>query len=123
MRVLIIEDNQDAAEILREVLEMYEHEVAVAFSGPTGVETARAFHPEVVLCDLGLPGMSGYEVATTLRKDPETSQAHLVALTGYSQADERARAQASGFEVHLTKPVGLDEIQRVLVELAPDRAG
>lgn len=123
MRVLIIEDNQDAADILREVLEMYEHEVAVAHSGPAGVETARAFQPEVVLCDLGLPGMTGYEVATTLRQDPATSRAHLVALTGYSQAEERARAEASGFEVHLTKPVGLDEIQRVLVDLAPDRAG
>lgn len=123
MRVLIIEDNQDAAEILREVLEMYEHEVAVAHSGPDGVETARAFHPQVVLCDLGLPGMNGYEVASTLRRDPETKEAHLVALTGYSQAEERARAHASGFEVHLTKPVGLDDIQRLLVEFAPDRAG
>ncbi|MBX3467534.1 MAG: response regulator [Planctomycetes bacterium] len=117
MRVLIIEDNQDAAEILREVLEMYEHEVAVAFSGPQGVEAARAFHPQVVLCDLGLPGMNGYEVATTLRQDPETCEARLVALTGYSQADERERARASGFEVHLTKPVGLDEIQQVLADM------
>jgi CheY-like chemotaxis protein len=119
VRVLIIEDNQDAAEILREVLEMYEHEVAVAHSGPAGVQTARAFHPQVVLCDLGLPGMNGYEVASALRQDPETSTARLVALTGYSQADERERARASGFEVHLTKPVGLEEIQRVLVGFAP----
>lgn len=119
MRVLIIEDNQDAAEILREVLEMHEHEVAVAYSGPDGVDAARAFHPQVVLCDLGLPGMTGYEVASALRGDPETREAHLVALTGYSQAGERARAQASGFEVHLTKPVGLDEIQRLLSDLTP----
>lgn len=123
MRVLIIEDNEDAAEVLREVLEMYEHEVAVAYSGPAGVETARAFHPEVVLCDLGLPGMNGYEVASTLRSDPETRAAHLVALTGFSQAEERARAQACGFEVHLTKPVGVDDIQRLLCAFAPDRAG
>ncbi|MCO5165317.1 MAG: response regulator [Planctomycetes bacterium] len=117
MRVLIIEDNEDAAEILREVLEMYEHEVQVAFSGTQGVEAARAFHPQVVLCDLGLPGMDGYQVASTLRQDPETREARLVALTGYSQADERERARASGFEVHLTKPVGLDEIQRVLADM------
>src|SRR5690606_23369748 len=109
--------------VLREVLEMYEHEVAVAYSGPAGVETARAFHPEVVLCDLGLPGMNGYEVASTLRSDPETRAAHLVALTGFSQAEERARAQACGFEVHLTKPVGVDDIQRLLCAFAPDRAG
>lgn len=115
MRVLIIEDNQDAADILREVLEMYEHQVRVAHTGPDGLDLARAFHPEVVLCDLGLPGMDGYAVANAMRQDPETRDTRLVALTGYGQAEERARARASGFDEHLTKPVGLDEIQRVLV--------
>lgn len=115
MRVLIIEDNQDAADILREVLEMYEHQVEVAHTGPDGLEAAKAFHPEVVLCDLGLPGMDGYAVANAMRKDPDTKGTRLVALTGYGQAEERARARASGFDEHLTKPVGLDEIQRVLV--------
>jgi CheY-like chemotaxis protein len=117
VRVLIIEDNQDAAEILREVLEMYEHDVEVAHSGPTGIDVARAFHPDVVLCDLGLPGMTGFEVATALRTDPDTRATHLVALSGYGQAEDRAKARESGFEVHLTKPVGIDELQQVLVHL------
>ena len=80
-RVLVIEDNADAAETLREMLEMWGHEVAVARDGRAGVEKARAFRPDVVLCDIGLPVMDGYEVARAIRADPELASTFLVAVT------------------------------------------
>jgi signal transduction histidine kinase len=116
LRVLIVEDNHDAAETLRDVLELTGLTVAVAWSGSEAVETARQFVPDVVLCDLGLPGMNGYEVAAALRQDPVTAAVRLIAITGYGQEEDKRRASAAGFDLHLTKPVDLDELQGVLTE-------
>jgi PAS domain S-box-containing protein len=113
-RVLVVEDNRDAAETLRELLELFGHTVAIAYSGPAGLEAAREFLPEVVLCDLGLPGMDGYAVATELRRDPATAATRLVAVSGYGQAEDRDRSQEAGFDVHLTKPVDLAELERLI---------
>ena len=88
------------------MLELNGHEVAVALAGHSGVEAARQFHPEVVFCDIGLPGgMDGYAVARTLRQDPTLGATYLVALTGYGQEDDCRRAREAGFDLHLTKPV------------------
>src|SRR4051812_43202815 len=88
VRVLVIEDHPDAAESLRLLLELAGHEVRVARTGPAGVAAARGFQPDVVLCDLGLPGgMSGYEVARALRADPDVAGARLVAVSGYGQPE------------------------------------
>ncbi len=107
-RVLVIEDNMDAAETMATMLELYGHEVAVAHTGPEGVERARSFGPTVVLCDIGLPGgMDGYAVARALRAEPALREARLVALTGYGQDDDKLRAREAGFDEHLTKPVNL----------------
>jgi PAS domain S-box-containing protein len=120
-RVLIIEDNADAAESLKEALELSEHVVDVASAGPEGVEKARSLHPDLVLCDLGLPGMDGYEVARALRRDPSLRDVYLVALSGYASPEDVDRARAAGFDRHVAKPVELSALERVLTEV-PARA-
>ncbi|HTG36941.1 MAG TPA: PAS domain-containing protein [Thermoanaerobaculia bacterium] len=105
-RVLIIEDNADAAESLQMLLELSGFEVTTAADGTSGLETARRFHPDVVLCDIGLPGgLDGYGVARELRADSALQSVRLIALTGYGQAEDQRRAYAEGFDLHLTKPV------------------
>ena len=114
LRILIIEDNPDAATSLQDLLQMDGHTVHVAFSGPQGLAAARRLLPEVVLCDIGLPEMDGYEVALALRQLPELADTFLIALTGYGQEDDQRRARAAGFNVHLTKPVDFEELKKSL---------
>ncbi len=113
-RVLIIEDNVDSAESLREVIELGEHLVEVARSGAAGVERARTFGPDIVLCDIGLPGMDGYEVARAIRADPGLRDTTLVALTGYAAPDDVAKARVAGFDHHIAKPPNLERIEQIL---------
>jgi PAS domain S-box-containing protein len=115
-RVLVIEDNADAADSLRELLELDGHTVEVAHSGGDGIEQARRFRPEVVLCDIGLPKMDGYEVARAMRADPELTHLYLVALTGYALPEDIQRAEAAGFNRHLPKPPTDESLQRALAE-------
>jgi two-component system, chemotaxis family, CheB/CheR fusion protein len=121
-RILIIEDNADAADSLAEVLKLGNHEVMVAYSGTEGIAKARKFRPEVVLCDIGLPGMDGYEVARTLRTDQTLKGAYLVALSGYALPEDQQRAIASGFARHLAKPPSIETIEELLAT-APPGAG
>jgi CheY-like chemotaxis protein len=87
------------------LLELLGHTVAVAYTGPDGVRLAREWRPDVVLCDIGLPGLDGYGVAGALRHDPATAGARLIAVTGYGQDEDRRRTREAGFDHHLTKPV------------------
>ena len=103
-RVLVVDDNVDAAETLAMLARLYGHEVRIAHTGPSGLETARNYHPEIVLLDIGLPGLDGYEVARRLRNEPGGDQILLVAVTGYGREEDRARARAAGFDHHLMKP-------------------
>ncbi|MHB8877550.1 MAG: hybrid sensor histidine kinase/response regulator [Myxococcaceae bacterium] len=119
-RVLVVEDNLDAAESLKEVLELEGHTVEVAATGPEGLALAHGFRPDVVVCDIGLPGMDGYEVARRVRADPELRSTRLVALSGYALAEDLQRAREAGFDRHLAKPPQLDELERAL---APARRG
>ncbi len=112
-RILVIEDNVDAAETLRDVLEMNDQEVVVAHDGEDGIVKARALKPDVILCDIGLPGLSGYEVARRIRLDP-TLAPTLIALTGYALADDQRKAFEAGFDHHLAKPFELAELERIL---------
>ncbi len=117
-RCLVIEDNVDAAESLALLLQLSGHEAEVAFDGAAGVEKARSFRPEVVFCDIGLPGgLDGYAVARAFRADPELRSAFLVALTGYGQEEDRRRALEAGFDAHLTKPADIDELKRMLARV------
>jgi signal transduction histidine kinase len=113
-RVLVVEDNKDAADSLRMLLEAYGYEVAVAYTGPDGVRAAEARRPEVIICDIGLPGMDGYRVAETLRGNPATASARLIALTGYGRDEDRRRARAAGFDEHLTKPADPAALEAIL---------
>ncbi|MGB8298945.1 MAG: GAF domain-containing protein [Polyangia bacterium] len=113
-RVLIIEDNIDAASSLREVLELGEHQVAVAHNGTDGLAKAREFRPQVVLCDIGLPGMDGYEVARAFRADETLRRTFLVALTGYALPEDSRRATEAGFQRHLAKPLSLQALEDLL---------
>ncbi|MHB8873506.1 MAG: hybrid sensor histidine kinase/response regulator, partial [Myxococcaceae bacterium] len=114
-RVLVIEDNIDAAHSLSEALELSGHHVAVAYDGGAGLAKAIGFRPEIVICDIGLPGgMDGYAVARALRRDSVTASAYLVALTGYAQPDDQRRALNAGFDAHLAKPPDLAALDRLL---------
>ena len=113
-RVLLVEDNLDAAEALSELLRMWGHEVQVAHDGLSALMTARESHPDVVLLDIGLPGMDGYEVARELRAIPGLARARLIALTGYGQDADRHRSQLAGVDHHLVKPVDLEQLRTLL---------
>lgn len=115
MAVLVVDDNRDAADMLRDVLELAGHHVEVAYDGEHALEHARRLHPALVLCDIGLPaGMDGYAVARAIRADRELRGAYLVALTGYGRKEDRDMALAAGFDDHLTKPVDLARIERLV---------
>jgi PAS domain S-box-containing protein len=113
-RVLVVEDNEDAAESVRTLLELLGHEVVVAHSGPAGVSLAVSWRPDVILCDIGLPGLDGYAVVGELRRNPLTAQARVIAITGYGTEADRLRARQAGFDLHLTKPVDPDELVAVV---------
>ena len=104
-RVLLIDDNLDAAESLAQLLSLSGHDARTAADGAKGVALAAEFKPEVVFCDLGLPGMNGYEVARQLRGLPFGRDMVLAALTGYGQPGDRERTAQAGFDAHLVKPV------------------
>jgi CheY-like chemotaxis protein len=116
LRILVVEDNHDSAETLRMLLEMFGHDVTVAFSGPDGVKEAKRLHPEVVLCDIGLPGLDGYGVIDELRRDPETAGARVIAVTGYGAEEDLRRSQEAGFDMHLTKPLDPETLKEVFSE-------
>jgi len=113
-RILIVEDNVDAARSLQVLLKLYGHEVAVEHSGLAGLASAQSWRPDIVLCDLGLPELDGFQVARALRQDPATTAIRLIAVSGYGQDDDRRRSAQAGFELHLTKPVDPDELRHVL---------
>jgi PAS domain S-box-containing protein len=113
-RVLVIEDNVDAAEGLCSALEIAGHVVRVAHDGPSGIAMARVFGPNVIVCDIGLPGMNGYDVARALCADETVTPAVLVALSGYALPQDRKRSEAAGFAYHLAKPPSLRELQQVI---------
>jgi signal transduction histidine kinase len=114
LKVLVIEDNHDAAESLRLLLELHGHQVLLAGSGTEGIEAARRSPPDVVLCDLGLPGMDGFAVARALRGDPRTGGARLIAVSGYGHDDDLQRGREAGFNEHVLKPVDPAELQRIV---------
>ncbi|WP_437730869.1 PAS domain S-box protein [Sorangium sp. So ce1335] len=119
LRILVIEDNEDAAAMLQALLTMEGYRVEVALSGPAGVDAARSFLPEVILCDIGLPGgMDGYGVARALKGGAGAAPWLLVALTGYGREEDRRRAQEAGFDMHFTKPIEPSSLESLLASIA-----
>jgi two-component system CheB/CheR fusion protein len=117
-RVLVVDDNVDAADMLAMMLQMFGHEVQAAYSGESALEKAVGYQPEFVLLDIGLPDIDGYEVALRLRRQPQTKDVTLIAMTGYGQDSDRQRSKAAGFDHHLVKPVEPQKLQELLAELA-----
>ena len=113
-RVVVIDDDEDVANGLKLALRSDGHDVAVAYDGAHGLETARAFKPDVVLCDIRMPGIDGYEVARAFRADLELRDVLLVALTGYAQAVDRDNAREAGFDEHLAKPADMAQLRALL---------
>jgi CheY-like chemotaxis protein len=120
-RILLIEDNQLTAESTRLLLSDDGYDVQTAFNGPTGLETARTFQPQVILCDIGLPGMDGYQVARQLRQEEALASSYVIALTGYGRDEDQRQARDAGFDLHMTKPIDYDHLRRALSSL-PMRA-
>ena len=116
-RLLVVDDNKDAAESMSMLLEMWGHEVAFAYDGPSALETAEQWQPEAVFLDIGLPGMDGYEVAERLRELPQAKDAVLIAITGYGQDDDRLRSRRAGIDHHLVKPVAPDALRSLIDSL------
>ena len=122
VNVLVVDDNPDAAESLALVLQSAGHSVRVAGDGLDALEAARAARPEVVLLDLGMPGMNGFEAAHRLQADPNARPDLLVAVTGWSSEDDRRRTRAAGFAHHLVKPADPQAVLALLGEYAAGRA-
>ena len=114
IRILVVDDNVDAAQSLELLLVELGHEVQIAYDGTAAIATARTFRPQVVLLDIALPGMNGYDVARTLRSSGWLDGARIIALTGFGQDQDRHRSQAAGFDGHLVKPVAFESIARAL---------
>ena len=114
LHILIIEDNRDSAESMRLLLDLLGHEVRVAHSGPGGLAAAKEWRPDVVLCDIGLPSMDGYETARQLRKLPGMDKILLVAISGYGQETDVQRSKEAGIDDHFLKPIELSKLEDVL---------
>jgi CheY-like chemotaxis protein len=114
MRISVADDNVDSADCFPRLLKSAGHELRAAYDGPTALELATSFLPQVVLLDIGIPGLSGYEVAQRLRKTPEMKNAALVAITGRGQPEDQQRSREAGFDHHLLKPVKPETLQQLL---------
>lgn len=120
LRVLVVEDNRDAARSLQLLLSLFGHRVETAFDGESGLAIARSFRPQVVLSDLGLPGsLDGYGLARALRADPDLAGIHLIALSGYAREDDQRHPESSSFDQHLLKPVDPRGLEQALRDLGP----
>lgn len=118
LRIALIDDNVDAIDSLRAVLRVMGHEVSTALDGITGFELIRDTHPQLVVCDIGLPGMDGYQIIARLRETVKGPMPFMIAMTGYGQPEDRARGLAAGFDHHLAKPVDVEELLRLIAAQA-----
>jgi DNA-binding response OmpR family regulator len=113
-RVLIVDDNEDAAEMLAELVKAWGHSARVAHDGLNAMDVGRVYQPEVVLLDLGLPRVDGFEIARNMRAEPWGSSARIVAVTGWGRDSDRQRSRDAGFDEHLVKPVSVDLLRTML---------
>jgi len=114
LKVLVIDDNKDVADALAALLEFDEHEIRIAYDGASALNEAEQFTPDVIFCDIGMPGMSGHELAARLRSDPRHKSAVLVAVTGWGNEEDKRLSVQAGFDLHFTKPISTEQIESVL---------
>jgi CheY-like chemotaxis protein len=117
-RVLVVDDNADAALVLSMCLSAGGHETAVAYDGREAIDLAESFEPEIIFLDLGMPQMSGYEVATELRRRPKLAGVYIAALTGWNDPKTGEKVLEAGFDKHMTKPAMMDELLELVDHLA-----
>jgi two-component system, chemotaxis family, CheB/CheR fusion protein len=115
-RILVVDDNRDSADSLATLLRLTGHEVHIAHDGLEALERAAAFQPEVILLDIGLPRLNGYEAARRIREQQRHKAPTLVALTGWGQEEDRRRTKEAGFDAHLVKPVDFAALTKLLAE-------
>ena len=120
LRVLVVDDNVDSARLMTMMLGAMNYQTRAEFSGSEGLDAARQFRPHVILLDIGMPGMDGYELARRVRSDPELRDVHLVAITGYGQEVDRERSREVGIDHHLVKPVQRSTLTTLLEDIAQD---
>jgi DNA-binding response OmpR family regulator len=121
-RILVVDDNQDSAESLTILLSLAGNETQTAFDGLEAMESAATFKPELILLDIGLPKLNGYEVARKIREQPWGKKMVLIALTGWGQEEDRCRSREAGFDHHLTKPIDLGSLKKLLTSLSMAKA-
>ncbi len=122
LRILVIEDNRDSGSMMKELLELSGHDVTIRTHGVDGIQAALQRLPDAILCDLGLPeGMTGFDVARAIRMRPETRHLPLIAVSGYGRPEDKRLSLEAGFDLHLTKPVDVDELEQALSELRASR--
>ena len=115
-RILIVEDNRNQAATLMHLLKTSGYEVRAVYDGATALMEMREFLPDVAMLDIGLPGLNGYELARLIRGDPDFAHIMLIAVTAWGREEDRAAALRAGFDVHLTKPVDLNELKTLLTD-------
>jgi CheY-like chemotaxis protein/anti-sigma regulatory factor (Ser/Thr protein kinase) len=123
LHILVVDDNHDSAESLALVLRMKGHDVRTVHDGVAAVEEAARSRPDLILLDIGLPGLNGFDVARQIRRQPGAGAIRIVALTGWGQDEYRRRAEEAGFDHHFVKPVAPDDLDRLLAKVSPRPAG
>jgi len=113
-RIVVADDNEDSAQSFAMLLSFSGHEVRIAHDGAEALNTLREFRPDVAFLDIGMPGLTGYEVAQAVRAEPWGRQVTLIAVTGWGQPDDKLRARSAGFDQHLIKPIDPAEVDRLL---------
>ncbi len=116
-RILVVDDNEACAKVMMWTLEMLGYIVQMALNGPTAIELAKSFCPDVVLCDIGMPEMNGYEICQAMRKEPVLQNTIFAALTGWGQKEHQEHSKAAGFDYHLVKPVSIEALKNFLLRL------
>ena len=113
-RIVVADDNEDSAESFAMLLSFSGHEVRIVHDGASALDAVRDFRPDVAFLDIGMPGLTGYEVAQAVRAEPWGREVQLIAVTGWGQPDDRARARTAGFDWHLVKPIDPADVDRLL---------
>lgn len=122
LSIVLVEDNEDIRESMQDLLTALGHRVHAAGDGTSGAALILQLQPDVAIVDIGLPGMDGYEVAAQVRHRLGPDRLRLVAMTGYGDASDRRRTREAGFDTHLVKPAGIDEVVRMMLAPAPQAA-